>query len=186
MDKCIFAYTFDPHTQTQVAIFRLYFLFKIRRLPVSTPCLWLAFGFAFRQSTSCKLTKMQPPRLMDKFSDLIGKTLIKIENNGDSIIFICSDGATYAQFHSQDCCESVTVEDITGDLDDLIGSPILKANKTTSHKNPKGVIKEDQDSFTWTFYHLATKKGHVTIRWYGESNGYYSESVDFKRVKLAS
>lgn len=111
---------------------------------------------------------------------LIGKTLTEIIKSDDEIRFTDTDGVEYLMYHSQDCCESVTVEDIEGDLDDLTGSPIIQAEESTnSEDNPLGFTEEYQDSFTWTFYKLATIKGYVTIRWYGESNGYYSESVDF-------
>jgi hypothetical protein len=118
-----------------------------------------------------------------KFDVLVGKVLTNIENKGYEIIFYCSNGKKYMMYHSQDCCESVVVEDIVGDLDDLIGSPIIRATEDVSGENPEGVIKEYQDSFTWTFYNIATAKGHVTIRWYGESNGYYSESIDFCEIR---
>lgn len=75
--------------------------------------------------------------------------------------------------------------DINGNLQDLIGSEILLAEEVISDqdKNPEGVeIPDCQDSFTWTFYKLATIKGSVTIRWYGESDGYYSESVSFDEI----
>jgi hypothetical protein len=72
----------------------------------------------------------------------------------------------------------VGVEDITGDLDALVGAPLVVAEESTSGENPEGITKEYQESFTWTFYKFATIKGYVDIRWYGESNGYYSESVD--------
>src|SRR3990167_248976 len=120
---------------------------------------------------------------MAELKDLIGKTLTKAEQVGDDeIVFITSEGKRYKLYHSQDCCESVTVEDIVGDLADLVGEPILVAEEATSDKNPDGVTKEDQDRFTWTFYKFATRKGYVDIRWYGESNGYYSESVDFEEA----
>jgi len=116
---------------------------------------------------------------MKKFEDLVGKVLSNVENNSDEIIFTLETGEKYKLYHNQDCCESVSVEDVIGDLNVLIGSPILMAEEASQSENPEGLSIEDQRSFTWTFYKLATIKGYVTIRWYGESNGYYSESVDW-------
>lgn len=112
--------------------------------------------------------------------ELIGKAIVRIQNDGDRMEFYTDSGERFAMYHSQDCCESVGIEDITGDLDDLLNSPITEASERTNSDDPMG--KESYESFTWTFYHLATIKGWVTIRWLGQSNGYYSESVDF--VKL--
>jgi hypothetical protein len=116
-------------------------------------------------------------------SEIKGKTLTGIDGGKDSheLVFTTSDGEVYKMFHEQDCCESVRLEDIVGELQDLIGSPLLVAYAETSRENPKGGYYED--SFTWTFYRLATIKGSVTLRWYGCSNGYYSERVDLVRVK---
>ena len=115
--------------------------------------------------------------------DMIGKTMISVEQNvdGDSLVFTCDDGTTYLFDHSQDCCESVRIEDITGDLEDLVGSPLVQADEETN----SDVDKPDgwSDSWTWTFYKFATSKGYVTVRWLGESNGFYSESVDMYKSK---
>jgi len=120
-----------------------------------------------------------------EFKDLIGCTLISITGatvGSDVIAFENSDHEKFVLHHLQDCCESVLVEDIEGDIQSLIGHPLTLAEEITSTENPPGVVKEWQYSYTWTFYKLATIKGYVTIRWYGESNGYYSESVDFVQL----
>ena len=123
--------------------------------------------------------------MLETFEHLKGCTLSAVENKDeDRLVFTLLAGERYELYHSQDCCESVSIEDIVGDLEDLVGSPILMAEDVSSHENPEGVKMNSQDdSFTWTFYKLATIKGYVTIRWYGESNGYYSESVDWRQLK---
>ena len=121
-----------------------------------------------------------------EFKDLVGKVLVSIENKNRELILTTNDGQQYEQYHSQDCCEGVEVEDICGDVSDVLNSPILVAEEVTSNKNPPDVKKEYQDSFTWTFYKLETAKGGITIRWYGESNGYYSEEVSFRCIQDAN
>ena len=118
---------------------------------------------------------------MTEFSDLEGKTLSSIHvdrgNHEDEIRFVTEDGDTYRMHHYQDCCESVDIEDINGDLDDLVGTKIVSAVEAISESDSR------YGHETYTFYHLRTVKGDVTIRWHGESNGYYSERVDFEKLK---
>lgn len=116
--------------------------------------------------------------MIEKFNDLLGHTLLSAEHKQDefgydSLIFSADDGETYKLYHSRDCCERVTIEDINGDLADLVGFPLMQCEE---------VISEENLYSTWTFYKMATQKGYVTIRWHGESNGYYSVSVDFVNV----
>lgn len=115
---------------------------------------------------------------------LVGKTLIScvLGKQKDVVEFETTSGSVYELYHEPDCCESVFVEDICGDLQDLVGSPILQAEEV-SNKDNESLPNYNDYSYTWTFYKLATVKGSVTIRWYGTSNGYYSESVYFRRVK---
>lgn len=122
-----------------------------------------------------------------KFSELKGKTIESIEGlkvGSEEVYFQCTDGTRFRMVYYDDCCASCSVEDIAGDVNDLIGAEILIAKEqSNSDENPPGVpVYEYQDSWTWTFYKLATVKGYVTIRWYGSSNGYYSESVTFEKV----
>lgn len=116
------------------------------------------------------------------FSELKGKTLIDIQVNyeRDIITFTCDDNTKYRMFHEQDCCESVYIEDICGNIESLTGTPILIAEE----RNTDGLPPKDayDVSYNWTFYTLATVNGYVDIRWYGCSNGWYSESVNFEQI----
>lgn len=108
---------------------------------------------------------------MAKISNLVGRTFTKVTNEGDAELIFQNAEEIFTFYHAQDCCESVLIEDITGDLQDLVGNPILLAEESTNNEDP------NRDC-TWTFYKFATIKGYVDIRWLGESNGYYSESVN--------
>lgn len=125
--------------------------------------------------------------LMDRdISAMVGQVFDKVYTRDDDELVFENDENIVRFYHDQECCEGVEIDEIIGDLNDLIGSPIVSAKERISDENPEGVTKECQDSFTWTFYEFATNKGSVTVRWYGESNGYYSESVDFYLIRKAA
>ena len=103
---------------------------------------------------------------------ILNKTMHKVWRGtyccNDALYFEQEDGMHFVLTHIQDCSEDVKIESIDGDLDDLIGEPLLMAEE---------IIKVDGD--TWTFYKFATVKGYVTVRFLGWSNGYYSERVNW-------
>ena len=106
-----------------------------------------------------------------------GRTVKEIYQDDEHLMFKLENCEVFLFYHFQDCCEYVEIEQIDGDLNDLIGKPLLMAEETIQ------LGDTDWGTETWTFYKFATVKGYVTIRWYGESNGYYSESVDMDLIK---
>lgn len=116
-------------------------------------------------------------------SDIVGKKIImafhSVLINSGSVVFVTDDGI-YVMTHDQECCETVRLVPECGgfDLSDLNGGTVLSAAERTSSEEPT----PHSESHTWTFYTISTIDADVSLRWLGESNGYYSERVDIYRV----
>ena len=110
-------------------------------------------------------------------AQMLGKTFVQVTGcvDSDEMLFETAQGERFMFAHQQDCCETVRINDIVGDLQDLVGEPLLVAEEVKGATEPD---EEHYESYTYTFYKFATRKGYVDVRWLGESNGYYSESVE--------
>ncbi len=126
----------------------------------------------------------------EQFSQLVGKTLTNIYRGDNLLCFLTDTQEKYVMY--PDYCAylnmnpyfdgEVYIEDICGSLEDLLNSPILLAEETTNSDLPRPTKDTVYQKYTWTFYKLATIKGSVTIRWFGEASEYYSEAVIFSQV----
>ena len=117
------------------------------------------------------------------FKNMLGSTMQEIhglKEGSEQVEFVSVEGSNFTFHHSQDCCETVEIVQVDGDMSDLIGSPLLVAEQVDSNDEPSP--EGEPESYTWTFYKFATIKGSVTVRWLGTSNGYYSESVDYEET----
>lgn len=115
-------------------------------------------------------------------SELVGEIITHIiinEDKTEMIFVVESQGGYefYKFYHEQDCCESVELYDVNGDLNDMIDEVVIKAEEV--RQEAKDDELQYDESGTWTFYKFATSKGYITLRWLGESNGYYSEVMSF-------
>ena len=111
-----------------------------------------------------------------QFQDLLGRSVSRVAQSEDEMTFFLTETNYVRFYHSQDCCEQVYIEDVCGDLNDLVESEILEAEEVTQEADG------NYESATWTFYKFRTAKGSVTVRWLGTSNGYYSEAVSIEIV----
>jgi len=111
---------------------------------------------------------------------LLGLTITSIEGvfvGSECVIFNTKEGRTFKMYHEQDCCESVSFSEAQGEIEDLIGFPIVLAERV-AEEDTSG----NYESASWTFYRIATERGLVVFRWHGDSNGYYSEEAHFSEV----
>ena len=114
---------------------------------------------------------------MSGIESLVGeviKSVSMLEQYVGEIVFTCESGKVVRMYHQQDCCESVSFADFCGDVSDIVGSTVTSAEESSNCQST------NYGSETWTFYTIQTFKGSLWLRWYGESNGYYSESVDIE------
>ena len=97
-----------------------------------------------------------------------------LEQGSEKVTILFNDGSYIAQYHIADCCEHVQVEQVDGNIEKHIGATAIDFME----KSKIATYEEVEESGTWTFYTLVTSKGYLDWRWLGESNGYYSESVE--------
>lgn len=112
---------------------------------------------------------------------MVGKTIIEVDDSNAynaEIKFICSDGSVFKTVHHQSCCENVYFSDSDNPLNLLVGEKIVAA-----YYIEQDILGLEYGTGTYTFYTLATQKVSVTMRFIGESNGYYSEYVDFEEIE---
>jgi len=119
---------------------------------------------------------------MEEYRNFTGKYIKDIkglEVDSDYILIEFEDGTYIKFYHDQDCCEFVRITQVDNDVSRHIGAMFLRINEKIvddydNREDPDGY----DESATATFYDIVTTKGFLSFRWVGESNGYYSESVD--------
>lgn len=132
------------------------------------------FADAIRKATAEK-TMNEAYIIEEMMGQIFQRVYIdNMEEERDRLTFESKD-LLVQLYHRQGCCESVRIEDIAGDIEDLQGSPITMAECVKVERG-----EHQHGTYTSTWYKFATVKGYVTVRWMGESNGYYSEEVDLR------
>jgi hypothetical protein len=122
-----------------------------------------------------------PTKIMDvEQLDLVNETLTHIDVAKDEVLLTTKSGRQIRLYHSQDCCESVLLEDIEGNIFSLIGAALTRCETQIEKDQPPK--PEWNSSWTRTKFIFSTDSDTVILKWIGESNGYYSESVDIQEV----
>lgn len=120
---------------------------------------------------------------VNTYTEFSGKTIQEIrgcKKHSDEVTIKFTDGSCLKFYHQQDCCETVLLEDFDATPEDLVNAKIISIEERISNSNENEIkpLNTWNESYTWSFYVIKTSKFTMTMRWYGESNGWYSEEVD--------
>ncbi len=119
-------------------------------------------------------------------AEMIGQTPVEIDGmteGSQQVVIKTREGGTLTLSDPGDY-STVEIVQVDGDPLDLLGLPLEMCEEISNDErhDPDGNEESDFDSrsFTWTFIKFATTAGYVTLRWFGSSNGYYSERPDIE------
>lgn len=117
-----------------------------------------------------------------EIDSLVGEVLTHIDTDEENneIMLTTQSGRIIKIYHRQDCCESVDIAGLDGDWQQLVGKVIIEA----THDEVESDV--EYGSKTDTTLKFRVNDATVISRWIGESNGYYSESVDLEDVTKKS
>lgn len=110
---------------------------------------------------------------------LVGEVLtyIDIDEKENQIKLTTASGREVMIYHEQNCCESVCIESTEGDWLSLVGKVIVGVSHDEYERD------NEWGHETRTELKFIVDGSTVISRWIGESNGYYSEIVDFIEIK---
>lgn len=118
----------------------------------------------------------------DPSEKLKGKVLESWQCNfSDELVLYFTDDSCGTFFHSQECCESVSITSTEleiSKLDECLGKVLTSYCEDIDYNTTQD-ISWHIDPFTNTTQIFNFEGVELKIKWVGESNGYYSESVDF-------
>ena len=124
---------------------------------------------------------------MSLFRNLIGKRIngVFLANDDWTLVFRTTDGEYHRYDTSNDCCNSVWVNHITGlnilgegnSFDLLKGVLVTGAEDKGWGENRSG--EDDYDVVQDGFWTLRTDRGYIDIEVRNSHNGYYGGSFEF-------
>jgi hypothetical protein len=102
----------------------------------------------------------------------MGKRIVNATCDGRDVDLSFEDGSSMRFYSVQDCCNEMYIEDGADDVPSLVGE-VVTICEAVQGAAPEGVeVRCAQEYEEWTFL----KINHVTLRWFGTSNGYYAMS----------
>ena len=109
---------------------------------------------------------------------MVGQGLQSVDTNAN-LVRLKFLNNEYEIYHCQDCCESVNL--YAHDMKNLIGKNIEKVEVETNNDLMPG--QDQMESWTNTIYRFWGEGCQGYLHFLGQSNGYYGEGVDFRKVE---
>lgn len=110
---------------------------------------------------------------MESYNGKIIK-FIDVDENENEILLTFEDGTKLLFYHDQECCESVSLVSIDGDIKKLKGMVLKNIEFDSAYTaTDYGICGKTQIVFK-------TDNETIVTKWIGESNGYYSVGVNTK------